>query len=52
MISNHLLAKYQDLYQKHFDIEISQEEALEGGLQLVRLMELLYENEKQRSTTE
>lgn len=35
------IAEFQMLYRKHFGIDISKDEALEKGLRLIRLMELV-----------
>jgi len=35
------IAEFQMLYKKHFGIEISKAEALEKGLRLIRLFELV-----------
>ena len=50
------IAEFQMLYRKHFGKDISKDEALEKGLRLIRLMELVsravaYEqNQSQRDT--
>ncbi|OHA15763.1 MAG: hypothetical protein A3H57_02130 [Candidatus Taylorbacteria bacterium RIFCSPLOWO2_02_FULL_43_11] len=33
---------FQTLYKKHFGVEISNQQALENGLKLLRLMEIVY----------
>ena len=40
-ISDEHLTEFQQLYQKNFGIAISKEEALEKGLRLIDLMEIL-----------
>ena len=35
------IAEFQMLYKKHFGIEISKAEALEKGLRLIRLLEIV-----------
>ena len=35
------IAEFQMLYRKHFGIDISKAEALEKGLRLIRLMEIV-----------
>jgi len=35
------IAEFQMLYKKHFGIEISKTEALEKGIRLVRLLEIV-----------
>jgi hypothetical protein len=37
------LIKFQELYKKHFNLEITRQEALEKGLKLVRLVKLICE---------
>lgn len=50
------IAEFQMLYRRHFGVDISKDEALEKGLRLIRLMELVsrevaYEqNQSQRNT--
>lgn len=41
-LSNEKIDDFQKLYKKHFNKEISREEALQKGIQLVRLVELIY----------
>jgi len=42
MLSNEQITKFQTLYKNRFGKEISQEEAYEKGVKLVRLMKLIY----------
>lgn len=42
MLSDEQITKFQMLYKKHFGKEISKEEALEKGIKLIRLVELIY----------
>lgn len=52
MLSDEQVAKYQTLYRNRFSKEISREMALEQGIKLIRLIELIYrpmsENEYQQ----
>jgi hypothetical protein len=43
MISDKQIMQFKLLHKKNFDEEISNEEALESGLKLIRLLELIYE---------
>lgn len=42
MLSNEMIIKYQELVKKRFNREISQEQALDSGIRLLRLIELTY----------
>ncbi len=42
MLTNYQVKKFQALYRKRFGKEISKEAALEQGIKLVRLMEIIY----------
>lgn len=42
MLTDRQILKFQFLYKKHFNKEISQEEAYEKGSKLIRLFELIY----------
>ena len=42
MISKEYLNKFKDIYKRHFDVELSDQEVLEKGTKLVRLMEIIY----------
>ena len=42
MLSHEQITKFQALYKNRFDKEISQEEAYEQGVKLMRLIELIY----------
>lgn len=41
LIADEHIAEFQTLYRKHFDVEITKEQALEKGLRLIRLMEVV-----------
>ena len=42
MLSDEMIIKYQKLIKKRFNREISREDALENGMKLLRLIELIY----------
>ena len=42
MLSDEQITKFQNLYKAHFGKDISREDALEQGIQLIRLLELTY----------
>ena len=42
MLTEEQVTKFQDIYRKRFGKEISRENALEKGIKLVRLMEIIY----------
>jgi hypothetical protein len=42
MLSDEQITEYQQLYKNRYGKEISQEVALEQGLKLIRLIELIY----------
>lgn len=42
MLTDKQVDKFQDIYRKRFGKEISQEDALEKGIRLVRLMDIVY----------
>lgn len=42
MFTNEQIEKFQTIYKNRFGIEISREEAFEKGVQLVRLVKLIY----------
>ena len=42
MLTNEQVDKFQDIYRKRFGKEISRADALEKGIKLVRLMEIIY----------
>ncbi len=42
MLSDERIKKFQVLYKKHFGKDISNEEALEKGISLIRLVELTW----------
>jgi len=42
MLSDEQVSTFQDIYRKRFGKEISKADALEKGIKLVRLMEIIY----------
>jgi len=40
MLSDQLLAEYQQIHEQEFGNKISKEDALEGGLRLVQLLKI------------
>ncbi len=42
MLSDEQISKFQTLYKKRFGKEISREKAIEQGIKLIRLVELVY----------
>jgi len=42
MLSDEQITKYQTLYKNRYGRDISREQALEQGLKLIRLVELVY----------
>ena len=42
MLSDEMITKYQELVRKRFNREICRGEAIESGIKLLRLVELLY----------
>lgn len=42
MLTDEQITKFQTIYKNRFGKEISREDALEGGIKLVRLMKLIY----------
>ncbi len=42
MISKEQLEKFKDIYRKRFGKDISDQEALEKGAKLIRLMKIIY----------
>ncbi|MFA5095682.1 MAG: hypothetical protein WC447_03435 [Candidatus Paceibacterota bacterium] len=42
MISDGALKNFQKLYKKHFDKDLTDQEALESATKLVRLVEIVY----------
>lgn len=42
MLTNNQISQFQILYKNHFGKEISREEALEKGIKLLRLVEIIY----------
>lgn len=51
ILTDEQISEFQTLYRKNFGVEISRNEALEKGLRLIRLLEVvLKKNAKKRST--
>lgn len=46
------IAEFQMLYQKHFGKDIGKDEALEKGLRLVRLIEIVLKHEAKKRSAE
>ncbi|PIY58641.1 MAG: hypothetical protein COY98_00955 [Candidatus Yonathbacteria bacterium CG_4_10_14_0_8_um_filter_43_17] len=46
------IKEFQVLYQKHFGVAISTSEALEKGIQLIRLMEIVLKHEAKKRADE
>ena len=42
MLTDKQITKFQEIYKNTFGEEISREDALEGGIKLVRLMKIVY----------
>ena len=42
MLTDEQITKFQEIYKNHFGEEISREDALDGGIKLVRLMKIIY----------
>ena len=42
MLTDKQVTKFQEIYKNTFGEEISREDALEGGIKLVRLMKIIY----------
>lgn len=42
MLTDEQVTKFQDIYKKRFGKEISRADALEKGIKLVRMMEIIY----------
>ena len=42
MLSNKQVLEFQRIYKNHFGKDISSEEALEKGIKLLRLVEIIY----------
>ena len=42
MLTEEQVKKFQDIYQKRFDKEISKAAVLEKGIKLVRMMKIIY----------
>lgn len=43
MLTEKEIQKIQELYQKHFNIQLTKEQALEKGIALVGIMKLVYQ---------
>lgn len=43
MLSDDQIKKFQEIYRETFGKEISREDALSGGIRLLRLIELIYQ---------
>jgi hypothetical protein len=50
MLTDEMIIKYQQLVREHYNREISHDEALENGLNLIRLVELIYKPIKKAKT--
>lgn len=46
------ISEFQTLYRKHFGKDIGKDEALEKGLRLVRLMEIVLKHEAKKRLAE
>lgn len=44
MLTDEQVTKFQDIYRKRFGKEISRADALEKGIKLVRMMEIIYKS--------
>ena len=42
MLSDEQITKFQELYKNRFHKDISREEAIEQGIKLIRLVEIVY----------
>lgn len=42
LLTSNQITRFQEIYQKRFGKKISREEALEKGIKLVRLMQIVY----------
>lgn len=45
------IKEFQMLYKKHYGVEISTAEALEKGIRLIRLMEIVLKHEAKKQAT-
>lgn len=52
MLTDEQVSKFQDIYRKRFGKEISRADALEKGIKLVRLMEIVYKPITERDLVE
>ncbi len=50
-LANEQIEKFQLLYKKHYGIEIDKTEALEKGIRLIRLIEIIAKNEAKKLQT-
>lgn len=46
------IKEFQVLYKKHYGVEISTAEALEKGIRLIRLMEIVLKHEAKKQATQ
>jgi hypothetical protein len=46
------IKEFQVLYKKHYGVEISTAEALEKGIRLIRLMEIVLKHEAKKRATQ
>ena len=47
-LTDEKIAEFQVLYKQHFGIEISKAEALEKGIRLIRLLEIVLKHESKK----
>lgn len=47
-LANEQIEKFQLLYKKHYGVEIDEAEALEKGLRLIRLTEIISKHEAKK----
>ena len=52
MLTDEHIAEFQMLYRKHFGEDISKDKALEKGLRLVRLMEIVLKHDAKKRAAE
>jgi hypothetical protein len=52
MLTDEQVSKFQDIYRKRFGKEISRADALEKGIKLVRMMEIIYKPITERELEE
>jgi len=51
MLADEHIAEFQMLYKKHYGTDISKAEALEKGIRLIRLMEIVSKHEAKKQET-